>query len=427
MLRKFSLATLLVACMMIPANAGWLDDAVQGAVEQKGTEAVNEGADAVVNNAKNGAPNKDSSTSDTSANSKNKPAKNKSTTSSSNTSPETADNTPPNETAYSKYDFIPGDKVIVLDDFSDTDEGEFPRKWSLDGPKGDWNGAVEVVSYNKQHYLRNQPATEGQIQNGAVQYIRLKTKGDMPEKFTIEFDTVLGDENIGAQYFVILTNDEISWGPGAVADTGSIQFTKELGQSKNTQTGINKGDGKIHHIAVSVNGTFVKAYVDNERVVNDPDAIKRPVKYIGIYMGPYGEESSKNVMFSNFRLAEGGKDIKSALSTDGKIVTHGILFAPGSDQIKPESAATLKMILGLLNNDPALKFSIEGHTDNQGSSATSQPLSEKRAAAVKSWLVNKGIAADRLQTKGWGESKPIDTNATAEGKANNRRVEFVKI
>ena len=76
--------------------------------------------------------------------------------------------------------------------------------------------------------------------------------------------------------------------------------------------------------------------------------------------------------------------------------------------------------------DPALKFSIEGHTDNQGRKEINQPLSEQRASAVKSWLTGKGISEARLKTKGWGDAKPIDTNDAPEGRANNRRVEFIK-
>jgi outer membrane protein OmpA-like peptidoglycan-associated protein len=195
----------------------------------------------------------------------------------------------------------------------------------------------------------------------------------------------------------------------------------------NTQTEAGKSDGKLHHVAVSVNGTFVKAYIDNVRVINDPDGAKRPITQVGLSMGMTGESRSEKIMFTNFRLAEGGKDIKSALATDGKIVTHGILFDTGKDVIKPESLPTLKMILGVLNDDPGLKFSIEGHTDNQGSKSINQPLSEKRAAAVKAWLIDKGIDVGRLTTKGLGDTKPLSSNDTAEGRANNRRVEFVRM
>jgi len=336
------------------------------------------------------------------------------------------------ETVYSKYDFVPGDKVIFFDDFGDTDVGEFPRKWTLNGPGAGTSNAVEVVRYQERNFLRSQPAaTKQDSQYYSRQYVRLGTKGDLPQKFTVEFDAVFaycppGQKNSQTEYVLLLAKDDTSVHGGAAA-LGSIVVRPEEGNSKNTRTAIRKGDGKVHHIAVSVNGTFVKAYVDQDRVANDPDGIARPVKHVGILMGPTGHWLCPNVMFTNFRLAEGGKDIKSALSTDGKIVTHGILFDTGKDVIKPESLPTLKMILGLLEGDPPLKFSIEGHTDNQGAKGINQPLSERRAASVKAWLEGKGIAADRLRTKGYGDSKPIDTNDTAEGRANNRRVEFLKI
>lgn len=84
------------------------------------------------------------------------------------------------------------------------------------------------------------------------------------------------------------------------------------------------------------------------------------------------------------------------------------------------------MILGLLKDDPGLKFSIEGRTGSQGSNAINQPLSERRSAAVKNWLAGKGIDPSRLTSQGFSDSKPIDDNKTPEGRANNRRVEFVK-
>jgi outer membrane protein OmpA-like peptidoglycan-associated protein len=79
-----------------------------------------------------------------------------------------------------------------------------------------------------------------------------------------------------------------------------------------------------------------------------------------------------------------------------------------------------------VNDDSDLKFTIEGHTDNQGGKGTNQPLSENRAAAVMKWLQGKGIDGRRLKSAGFGDSRPIDSNKSAEGRANNRRVEFVK-
>jgi len=100
-----------------------------------------------------------------------------------------------------------------------------------------------------------------------------------------------------------------------------------------------------------------------------------------------------------------------------------ILFNSGKSTFKQETFAVLQSITAILKEYPSSKFSIEGHTDSDGKDAMNQKLSEDRAGAVKNYLIENGIATDRLTSSGFGESKPIDTNKTAKGKANNRRVE----
>ena len=88
---------------------------------------------------------------------------------------------------------------------------------------------------------------------------------------------------------------------------------------------------------------------------------------------------------------------------------------------------TLNMIVQIMKDNPDLKFDVEGFTDNSGNPAHNLTLSEQRAAAVKAQLVLMGVSGSRLTTKGFGDTKPLSDNNTAEGKANNRRVEFVKM
>src|SRR5206468_8729616 len=110
----------------------------------------------------------------------------------------------------------------------------------------------------------------------------------------------------------------------------------------------------------------------------------------------------------------------------GSVALHGILFDTGKATIKPESAATLQTIAEVLKTDAALKLEIQGHTDNVGAPAANMKLSQERAAAVKAHLVQTGVAADRLTTAGFGDTKPVADNSTDEGRAQNRRVELVK-
>jgi len=180
----------------------------------------------------------------------------------------------------------------------------------------------------------------------------------------------------------------------------------------------------LHHVSLGFNETYVKMYIDGKRVGLDTDGLVRPAKVSGICL----EDEGKNkAILTNFRLAEGGKDYATELTTGGRIVTHGITFDTGSDVLKPESSPTLRKILKVLQDNADIKFEIQGHTGDQGSDKVNGPLSGKRAAAVKAWFVKQGIEDARLTTQGLGATKPIDSNETPEGKANNRRVEFVKI
>ena len=131
---------------------------------------------------------------------------------------------------------------------------------------------------------------------------------------------------------------------------------------------------------------------------------------------------------SNLRLAVGAPDTRNKLLTQNKWVTHGILFDVNSATIKPESYGTLKEMATVLKENPDLKVKIVGHTDADGNDAANLDLSKKRAASVKDFLVKEfGIDESRMQTDGKGEGEPIDKNDTPAGKANNRRVEFIKI
>lgn len=101
-----------------------------------------------------------------------------------------------------------------------------------------------------------------------------------------------------------------------------------------------------------------------------------------------------------------------------------ILFDTGKATIKPESVSTMVDIIQILNEYPNAKFTVEGHTDSVGSSESNQKLSEARANSVRNFLTNEGIASNRLTAIGFGEDKPIATNATRIGRQQNRRVEI---
>lgn len=114
------------------------------------------------------------------------------------------------------------------------------------------------------------------------------------------------------------------------------------------------------------------------------------------------------------------------LATDGKIITYAITFDTGKATIKPESMTEINRIAQLMKENPSVKFEIQGHCDNTGSAATNDKLSQQRAEAIMAALVDMGIEKGRLSAVGKGSREPIADNSTDEGRAKNRRVEFIK-
>jgi outer membrane protein OmpA-like peptidoglycan-associated protein len=317
-------------------------------------------------------------------------------------------------TLYTKYDFVPGDKVIFYDDLSSEEVGEFPSRWNLD------NGVFEVAKQGNENYIMC--TDKGSIRPKVP-------AGPLPPKYTVEMEFYSkGPEHQGHWY-------SIQWMNGGEYPIG------ELGMKDNVNTHLiimdkTLADKKLaaplsagkHTMRVMATKSTIKCYIDNERVANVPAVEGFAPTSIRVQLDPWTDEPSNPMLVRAFRYAEGGKTLQEQLDETGRIVTHGILFDSGSSKIKAESCKTLADIGQLLTGTPALRLSIEGHTDADGAADANMTLSQARASSVKTYLMETlKIDGARLETKGWGETKPIDKNDTAEGKANNRRVELVKL
>jgi len=222
-------------------------------------------------------------------------------------------------------------------------------------------------------------------------------------------------------------------GKGESETVGNIEFGEYFGRLRSGEIDANgefgagvKTEEQAVHIAISVDGQHVKAYANEKRVFNAPNANLGRSNKIFINMNGWSAELPR--MIANVRVAAGGKKLYDALAEKGRVATQGVLFDTGSDRIRPESTPTLKEIGTMLKEHPDLNLMIEGHTDNVGAAASNQSLSEKRAEAVRQHLIKTyGVDESRLQAKGYGTSKAATTNDTPEGRQQNRRVELVKL
>jgi outer membrane protein OmpA-like peptidoglycan-associated protein len=115
------------------------------------------------------------------------------------------------------------------------------------------------------------------------------------------------------------------------------------------------------------------------------------------------------------------------LDTKGFVDVYGLNFDIGKAKVKPESYPIIEQMATFLKENPTMRILIEGHTDNTGSDEKNMTLSDKRAESIKAEIVKRGVDAARMETKGFGASKPVADNKTVEGRTQNRRVTIKKL
>ena len=322
----------------------------------------------------------------------------------------------PNLTAV-KSDFVPGDKLILYDDFTDMGGDEPPPHWKVRG------GTAELRT------------------GGDVRQLTLSTHGMMispnvktlPKNFTLETDYQFGPHdgngNGAIWYFrkdsggsETMKIDMLvqEGGTRVVAYAGPMDQMESIGD-----TVVKVDQNKPIYFAVWAQEGRIRIYLNGIRAVDANQISLGTINYVEMDAA-VSEGSGGYVGIRRARIAETAPDFSKTIMS-GRYVTHGILFDVDSDRIRPESAATIKMIASGLQSSSGSNFVIEGHTDSTGDTAHNMDLSQRRAEAVKSVLVSQfGIDGARLSTKGFGATKPVASNDTPQGRAENRRVEFVQ-
>ncbi len=335
---------------------------------------------------------------------------------------------------WNSYDFVAGDEIIFEDDLANEQVGEFPSKWDVFGGYAQ----IAVLDGVKCISLSD---------DGAITPLFNDNKPYLTDEFTIEYDVyiVYGPDygtDFNPHHWQITTY--LPSGDKIRSDNGGFQFSHQVStnadvktlddatmgyewpvlNSDETRNGYAKLNGVAisawHHVAISFNKRAYKVYFDERRVINIPNAAKPTYFWIGC-----GQHEA--VFFiKNVRIAKGAVPLYDRMASDGKIITYGITFDIGKATIKPESMGEINRFVKLMQDNPDLKFEVQGHTDNTGSAATNQTLSEQRAKAIVAKMVELGIPASRLTAVGKGATSPIADNSSDEGRAKNRRVEFVK-
>ena len=325
------------------------------------------------------------------------------------------------EMTYAKSDFVAGDEIIFDDPMDNEQIGEFPSQWEL------IDGVAEVVSINgKKAMLISEWGTKVcPLMKEPLNYL-----GDV---FTVEYDLMFpvqeGDEHTWLLTKFMKADNKSEEDEMMYLERAAYDGRDDVHWYWETSRGNSNGEYDIalpanewNHVAISFNKRAWKVYFNGIRVVNVPNVLAPPGWLLFQLTNGNGD-----TYITNLRIAKGAVPLYDRMMSDGKFVTYGITFDVGKSTIKPESMGEINRIVQLMTENPDLKFSVEGHTDNTGKEASNQTLSEQRSQAIVDKLVELGIAKDRLTAVGKGQNSPIADNNTDEGRAKNRRVEFVKI
>ncbi|MGN6249587.1 MAG: OmpA family protein [Ginsengibacter sp.] len=332
---------------------------------------------------------------------------------------------------YSKYDFVPGEKVIFFDDFTQDNVGDFPAAWNT-------NGSGELVTTNlySGKWLKF-------VSRNAIWSDQLL---NLPDNYTIEFDIIpiKGTEGgmAGYGFRLIQSINAKAFDAGSVPGKAGLYFGCEYFGRPFYRTYINGQEGEglglsgtneeknyyvkenqLYHIAVWIQKSRVRVYQNEVKLFDLPKAF--PVSSVKMDRIRFEDGAA---MVSNIRIAVGAPDMRNKLLTEGKIVSYGIYFDVNKDAVKPESYGSLKEIAAILTENPSVRIRIVGHTDSDGDDDANLDLSKRRSVSVKNELVNAfKIDASRIETDGKGETQPVATNDSPSNKALNRRVEFIKL
>jgi OmpA-OmpF porin, OOP family len=328
--------------------------------------------------------------------------------------------------SYSNYDFIPGDQVLIYEDFSQDDIGDLPVLWASNG-----SGEVKTLNIAEGNWFH---------MNGEDATYCFTKEIQFPSDFIMEFDFIpdadYGDGTILTFYQetdYMELNDELYPGERGLHIVIGNNLWESKGydyeddnwlEGRGSKASVEKE--KVNHIIIWVQNRRLRIYHKGEKVLDMGTNIYAGTEFNRLRFSGWDRGSLPYI--SNIKITTASPDTRSKLLTEGKLITYGIYFDSGKDEVKLESYATINEIASVLKENLELRVKIVGHTDSDGDDEMNLDLSKRRANSVKQYLVDKfQIIPDRIETDGKGEIEPIISNSSPENKAKNRRVEFIKL
>ena len=348
---------------------------------------------------------------------------------------EAADDTPV-DAQNQKSDFVRGSVILFEDDFANEQMGEFPSKWDIS------EGSLETAAINGKKYLHSNAP------DSRFSPLMENMKSYLPEVFTLEWDEFFCKSGDIADFpsdfnFYDANGSEVGhiykrYRPGNPDFYGNYSFKKGGGVDENV-TGSFDWDhmkkfikiGQWNHFAISFNKRAFKLYVNGNRFINLPN-VAAPARFVFIiqdenpYRGVANVVLAKGAVELYERQTTDLSAVEKAIAETGKFVTNNILFETAKATLKPESMAEIQKVADYMKKNPTARFEVQGHTDNQGSDKINDPLSQQRAEAVVKALEGLGCDPFNMRAVGKGSHEPVADNATEDGRAKNRRVEFIK-
>lgn len=331
------------------------------------------------------------------------------------------------KTSYSsKFDFVPGTTILYFDNFEKDNIGEAPEGWitsrsaevvTIDDLEGNW---LKLASTSASHLIRSKKQSWG-------------------NNFTVEFDLLMLKNSYDPRIDISLINtggnlvtDEAILKSGKAA----VNFSAIVSQGNSSRISLYALDKKLSdamsenlpydniapvHISICVQGKRFRMWW-NDRKLYDLSAVNE--EYMPNQLGlSFGNVGGTDFFITNIRVAKDVPDTRARFEA-GKLISN-LLFYSGTANLRPESMGAL-LDLSKILKEASSPVKIVGHTDSDGDATLNQNLSEQRANEVKKILETVyNIDKAMLTTEGRGESQPIEDNNTSEGKAQNRRVEFI--